>query len=375
MVIEKVEPKDKKAARRFIRLPFSILGKEKNWVPPMERELFTLLSRRHPFFSHSEAAFFLASRDGEDTGRIAVLDHRPYNRHHGEQTAFFTCFDLRQDEETAEALLDAATLWARNRGLKRLLGPKGFLRSSGQGLLVEGFDYFPALGIPWNPPYYRDLLEKAGCSKVTDLLSGYIDYGRRGDERLYRAAEIVRRRGAFGILAFRRRRDCKPWLPAFKELQHLAFADNPNYIPSTDREFDLMARNMMLLADLSITRFITKKEDLSGFILAFPNIGRALQRCRGKLFPSGWLQILSERKKTRALDLNALGILPRYQKQGGEALLFTELERLIRSSRYTSAEVLQIDEKNTLSRAAIEYFGVRWCKRHRIYERFLGGRE
>ncbi len=374
MTLERVAPEDRRGIRRFVRLPFGFLAGEENWVPPLSGELRSLLRRRHPYFAHSEAAFFLAVDGGRDLGRIAVLDHRGYNEHHGTRTAFFCYFDCENRPDAAAGLLGAAEEWAAARGLDRLQGPKGFLRSAGQGLLVEGFDQFPATGIPWNPPYYRGLLEGAGYCKETDLLSGYFDRNRKGDERLYRVAEIARKRGAFTVLAFRRRAELRKWLPALKDLQHEAFADNPNYVPSTDPEFALMAGHLLAGADLSVIRFLLRDGTLAGFMGAFPNLGRAIRAVRGELFPFGWIVVLRERSRSRVLDLNGLGIRPRFQKMGGDAILFTELERLIRSSRYESVEYVQVDERNFLSKSGIEHFGVDWVKRHRIYRKDLGGR-
>jgi len=45
--------------------------------------------------------------------------------------------------------------------LNYMLGPKGFSPLNGMGLLVKGFEHRPALGIPYNPSYYRRSL-KAG---------------------------------------------------------------------------------------------------------------------------------------------------------------------------------------------------------------------
>ncbi len=373
MRVEPLAPDKLGAIRRYIRVPYEFLGGEENWVPSLAGELRSLLRRRHPFFRHSDAAFFLATEGGRDLGRIAVLDHRGYNRHHGTRTAFFCHFDVREDAAAARALLDAASEWAASRGLDRLIGPKGFLRSAGQGVLVEGFDKFPATGIPWNPPYYAGLVEEAGFSKVTDFLSGYLDLGRPGDGRLYRVAEIARKRGAFEILAFRRRGEIRRWLPALKTLQHEAFADNPNYVPSTDEEFGLMSESMIFAAELKVVRFILRDGELAGFMGAFPNLGRGIRKAGGELLPLGWYHILRERSRSKALDLNGLGILPKYQKMGGDAILFAELERLIRESRYESVEFIQVDERNFLSKSGIEHFGVDWAKRHRMYGKDLGG--
>ena len=234
---------------------------------------------------------------------------------------------------------------------------------------MEGFDQFPAMGIAWNLPYYNRVLTGAGFTKAADYLSGWLDRSAKGDERLYRVAEIARKRGNFAIRAFSSRKEMKAVLPAVKRIQHEAFADNPNYVPSTDAEFELMAKSLTFVADLSIVRFIEKDGELAGFMNAYPNLGLAFQKARGRLWPLGWLYILLERSHSLTLDLNGIGILPKYQKQGGDAILFTELEQRIRASRYEKVDFIQVNEDNFLSKSGIEHFKVSWAKRHRVYRR------
>jgi hypothetical protein len=371
MQITQIRPDDRRAVRRFVDLPFRLFAGESRWVPPLRSEILSYLRRTHPFFDHSDAAFFLADRGGPALGRIAVLEHGGYNRHHGKEAAFFCFFDCEDDEDASLALFAAASDWARGRGLSSLLGPKGFVRTAGAGVLVEGFEHLPALGVPWNPPYFQRLFESTGFVKWTDFLSGYLDKTTTGDDRLERVAEIARKRGKFEVVAFSNLAELRGYLPQVKKIQAEAFADNPNYVPSTDAEFELQTRKMTALADLSIIRFIARDGEIAGFMGAFPNIGEGLRRSRGRLFPLGWLHLLRDKARSRILDLNGVGILPKYQKMGGDAILFTELERLIRSSRYETADFVQVDERNFLSKSGIEHFSIRWAKRHRVYEKTL----
>ena len=65
------------------------------------------------------------------------------------------------------------------------------------GLLVDGFEFPPALMMPHNPPYYVDLVERAGLTGVKNLL---VYQGGREDvyvpvpERLARGTELIRQR-------------------------------------------------------------------------------------------------------------------------------------------------------------------------------------
>jgi len=63
--------------KRFIDLPFRLHREHPLWVPPLRIERRLFLSRRmNAFFSHGEAEYFLALRDGRVVGRIsAQVDH------------------------------------------------------------------------------------------------------------------------------------------------------------------------------------------------------------------------------------------------------------------------------------------------------------
>jgi hypothetical protein len=159
--IYRLDPSDRRDVNRYVELPFRLYRENPLWVPPFVDEVRTQLdSNRHPFYQHSTAAFFLALEGNKVVGRIAVMDNARYNQHHQdkERTAFFYHFDCVEDLAVSRALFDAAFDWAHGRGLELMWGPKGFLVIDGQGVLVKGFEHRPALGIPYNYPYYGRLL-------------------------------------------------------------------------------------------------------------------------------------------------------------------------------------------------------------------------
>jgi len=164
--IIQLDTSDRRQVRQFLDLPFRIYRDIPQWVPPLAPDArFTLDRRRHPFYQHSAAAFFLATQADREVGRIAALDNRNYNDFNKERTAFFYLFECEDDRPAAQALFQAAFEWARARGLNRIVGPKGFTALDGLGLLVKGFEHRPALGLPYNPPYYPALVEAAGFDR------------------------------------------------------------------------------------------------------------------------------------------------------------------------------------------------------------------
>src|SRR3989440_2934595 len=107
----------KREYKAFMRLPWRLYRNEPNWVPPLLMDLRRRLDReRNPFFRHAEAEYFLAWRDGRPVGRVtAQVDHN-FNQFQGNDWGLFGFFECERDSEVAQALIDAAAAWLRERG-------------------------------------------------------------------------------------------------------------------------------------------------------------------------------------------------------------------------------------------------------------------
>ncbi|HEX5808289.1 MAG TPA: hypothetical protein VFY25_06445, partial [Anaerolineales bacterium] len=109
LVIEKVDTNNKVQAKRFVELPYRLYRDCPQWVPPLYADAYLPLKRKkHPFFEHSEADFFLAVRDGEVVGRICAAENMLFNEYHQTKKAHFYALDLIDDLEVASALFEAA---------------------------------------------------------------------------------------------------------------------------------------------------------------------------------------------------------------------------------------------------------------------------
>lgn len=373
MDILQVNLANRKQVRDFLDLPARIYRDIPQWVPPLAGEERARLDpKRYPFHQHSAAAFFLAYENHLPVGRLAVLDNRPYNEHNREKTAFFYLFESIPDPEPARALFEAAFAWSRSRGLEQVLGPKGFTALDGLGLLVKGFERRPALGLPYNPPYYPDLIESLGFEKVTDIVSGYLGADICFPERIHELAARIRERRGLTIAHFRRRGELRQALGHLKELYNGALEGTSGGTPISDEEVGALANQMLWFADPALIKIVMKNERPVGFLLAYPDISAALQKTKGRLFPFGWLIILRELRTTDWININGAGMVAEYRGLGGTAILYSEMFKSVtRSRRYRHAEVVQIGMENEKMQREMENFGIDFYKVHRVYRRNL----
>lgn len=361
-------------ARRFIQLPFSLYRACPQWVPPFRADMRALLERRHPFFEHSPGEFYIARRGPRTVGRVMALENTRYNARHVRRFGFFYLFECAEDPEAAAALLEAAELWARVRGLASVVGPGGMGAGTGVGVLVEGFEHRAAMTMMgWNHPYYPALLEQAGYSAFKHYYSARLDSRTfRMPERVRALAGKVLARGHFRLLEFRRKRDLLAIAPRLGEIYNTAIAaSHPDSYPYTPAEIARVIRQFAQVAEPSLIKVIAYQGQIAGFVFGFPDLSAALQRARGRLTPWSLLDLAAECRRTDSLIINGAGILPQYQRLGGNALLYHTLERTANSGRFRRGEMTQIADTTSLMLADMQTLGGRVYKTHRVYKRDL----
>lgn len=364
-----VHPGDRRLIRQFIDLPFDLYRGCPQWVPPFRAELRRVLERRHPFFRHSEALPLLALRGNEVAGRLTVFENRSFNRYRERASARFYHFECREDPGAAAALFEAAAVWARTRGLGELVGPYGFSTMDGGGLLIEGFDERASMTMMhYHHPYYRRLLESQGFEKERDFYTALLE--RRSfelPEKIRRVAELALKRGRFAVPQLRTRGQLLALAGRIGEVYNRAFVDHEDFSPLSEAEIRGLARALLRVTKPSLVKLLLCQGEPAGFLLTFPDLSGALQRARGVLKPWSLLDLAAEARRTDLLIVNGAGILPEYQKLGGNALLYAELYRTVLQSGYQRAEMVQVADTTSLMLSDMKTLGGRVYKVHRVY--------
>ena len=111
--------------RRFINFGYSLYDGDQYFVPPLRMDQAKVLNpKKNPFFEHGEIGLFLAKdAGGKVVGRIAAIRNGMHLKKYDDDVGFFGFFETVDDETVADALLDAAAGWPRERGLTALRGP------------------------------------------------------------------------------------------------------------------------------------------------------------------------------------------------------------------------------------------------------------
>ncbi len=373
--IQLVDTQDKAQVKQFVEFPFRLYKDCPQWVPPLFTDSYLQLNRKkHPFFEHSDADFYLAFRDRELVGRIAALENKPFNQYHKTRDAEFYFFDTVNDLEAARALFGAVFEWAKKRGLDRVVGPKGMSAFDGYGIQIEGFDHRQMMTMMnYNYDYYPKLVEALGFEKEVDFVSCYLPSDAfQIPERVERIARRAAERGNLQVKQFKSKRELVSWADRIGKAYNQAFIHNWEYYPLTPNEVKFVVDNIMLVADHRLIKIITHNDEVVGFLFAFADASAALQRARGHLNPLSLVDLLLEMKRTKTVSGNGMGILPEHQGHGGNALLYYELGKtLLDFKQFEDVEMTQVAETTRQMRADLKNLNGVEYKNHRVYKKSI----
>jgi hypothetical protein len=357
----------------FIDLPWRIYAGYPRWVPPLKKEVRRMLDpRKHPFWEFSERVLFLARRGSETVGRIAGIVDRNYNQCHSEKMGVWGFFECADDQEAARVLFSSVETWALQKGMTFLRGPLNPSMNYESGLLIEGFDYPPAVGMTYNPPYYLRLIESCGHTKEKDLLAFLLDGGEyRLPDWIERLAERTAQKKGVRI----RHVDPKKMDAEFdliRDIYNDSWSGNWGFVPLTTNEMRDIQKSVKPFADPGLVFFMYYNNEPAAVCVIFPDVNPLLKCLNGRISPLGLLKALIRRRKIRGLRLLMLGIKEKYRQLGLPMLAFHHIYKIAREQmKYQNLEMGWTLEDNESINSLIEEVGAKRYKKYRIFRKYL----
>ena len=372
MSLTVIPARSKQEFDQFMDLPWSLYERGSLWTPGLksqDRELLT--PGEHPFWESARRELFLVLRDGRAIGRIAAIVDEKYNAYANEKCGAFGFFECANDPEAAHALLDAAHGWLAGQGMRFMRGPLNPSANYTCGLLVHGFDLAPTIMMPWNPPYYAELLETWHLRKEQDLFAYQIERSRLTPPE-WLSEEVTRLKAE---ARFTCRTSCKATLAedirAMLELYKVSWAKNWGFSPLSDGEAEQHVKELKSVLDPEFFVLFFHNNQPAAGMVALPDMAPLLRRLNGKLGISAlwhWWQSRAEIRGGYRIIL--FGIREEFRLMGLPLLLLDfMLEKARQHPHFQWVEGSWVLEDNTPVNDLLEDFSGQLTKRYRIYRR------
>ena len=339
-------------------------------------EMNTFNPAKNPSYDVCESVQYLAYRDGQIVGRVAGIINRVANERWGVKKVRFGWIDFIDDYEVSRALLDAVAAWGKSKGMTQLNGPVGFTDWDYEGLLIEGFEYLAPMASLYNFPYYEKHMEAYGLTKENDWIEIQItDPQCDTPERVLRIDKLVRERYHLRVDKVHSAKELeRKYGMEYMDMLDESYQKLYNFQPMTPRQKEHYKNTYFPLLNFDfVTIVVNDKNEIVGVGLGMPDISQALRRCKGRLFPFGWIGVLRalKAKKMDAFDLLLIGVRPDYQGLGVNAVIIAEQHPYYRKYGIKRVETTSIMETNTRNIANFLMFPHKQHKRRRAYKKTI----
>ncbi len=315
--------------KRFIAFPHKLYAGNKYWCPPLNfDELNTLRKDKNPAFEYCEADYWIAYRNGSAVGRIAGIINHKANECWNEKLVRFNWIDFIDDIEISRILTETVSDWGKEKGMEGIHGPLGFTDMDPEGMLIEGFEEQSSLAAIYNYPYYPAHMEQLGFSKATDWIQFEIKVPDAIPEKVERLSKIVLDKYHLHLLKHRKAKNIRPYARKLFTMYNESFRDLYGFAPLTLKQIDIYTKQYFdFIRPEFVSLVLNDQDDIVGFGISMPSLAKALQKCKGKLFPFGFFHVLKALRKNDIIHMYLVGVRPEFQGKGVLALVYHELNK------------------------------------------------
>lgn len=372
----------KRDTKEFIEIAYRLNSGDPAWVPPLRDEVAATISpKKNGWFSHAEAQYFLAERDGRTVGRISAhIDflalEQPAEQGFGPGTGFWGFFDA-EDENAAKALINAAEDWLRGKGMTKALGPVSLSIWEEPGLLIKGHDHSPTVLMGHHPAHYQAWIEAAGYKEAKKLLTYELDVTKQFPpivQRIVAAGEKNARIKVRRVDKSKFDQEAEIILAILND----AWSDNWGFVPLTQPEIDDVGKKLKPLVFNDLIMIAEYDGEPVAFMVTLPDLNEPLKPLKGSLLPFGWAKLLLwlRAPKARTMRVPLMGVVKRLQSSRmASQLAFMMIEYIRRAAvaNYGASrgEIGWILEDNQGMNAIADAIDSRVNREYMIYQKPL----
>lgn len=364
----------KKELKKFIWFGINLYKNCEFAAPPLAMDdLLNLTKGKNPALEFCDTSYYLAYKENKIVGRIAAIINPVSNTTWNQNHARFGWVDFIDDQEVSFALFDAATNWAKSKGMTEIHGPLGFTDFDPEGLLVEGFDKLGTLATIYNYPYYPVHFENYGLVKDVDWKEYLVTIPEKLPERYTRMSEIIAEKYKLKVRKFSsRKKIVDNYAYKIFDLLGICYQHLYGYTKLNEKQVSFYIKlYFSFFRTDTVSIVVDEQDEVVALGIAMPSFTKALQKAKGKLFPLGWYYMLRALYKNDLLDLYLMAVHPDYQNKGVNSLVFLDLMTNSVKNGYKLAESNPELETNTRMSSQWTSFEYVNHKKRRVYVKRL----
>ncbi len=326
MIVVK-EVQSEKELEIFVKFPFQLYKNNPYWVPSITADEIKSFDKNNPIFKTVDVHFYLAYKNNELAGRIAAIINWSEVNEQKKTKVRFGWFDVIDDIQVTQALIDKVIDFGRQNNLAYIEGPMGFSNMDKAGMLTLGFNYLPTMIGLYNYDYYPIHLEKLGFkpeAKWLEFTFSVDDISAL--KEINKVATLIEKRYQIHAIPFKTTKDILPYVDEMFALLNKTYASLQSFVPIQPFQVEHYKNKYLKFIHPDFISCVADKDGkMIAFAITMPSFSKAFKKANGKLFPFGFLHLLKAMKKNNHAEFYLIGIDEEYQSKGVTAIIFRDI--------------------------------------------------
>lgn len=320
---------DKKGMDAFVHFPKELYAGVEQYVPDMDSDIRNMFKpKKNKSLEFADVQAFVAYQGEKVVGRVAGIINHKANKIWNKRIVRFSLIEFIDDINVTKALLDSVAEWGKSNDMTSIQGPMGITDFDKEGMLIEDFELGGTFLEYWNPPYYKEHLEKLGYTKEADWLHIRFQVPEEVPARYARVASLTKEMFGLKVVKKTKKDVYHGYGIKIFELLNAAYAPLFGFSPFSPEQIKEFLQKYVPLLNMKMLTFIeNEKDELVCVAITVADFSEGLKKSKGKVFPKGWYHLLKAIKwKTGdKAELMIIGIRPDMQGLGINAMVFDHL--------------------------------------------------
>jgi GNAT superfamily N-acetyltransferase len=350
MAVREIDPADKQALKRFVRMERELVGDEPLFLSELDSYARKRLSGKSHFTKDMDVGLFANQR-----ARAVAIVNPQWQRSHDEpQTGFIGWFAVAPGaEREAQEVLDAAEDWLGRRGMTRVIAPYNGAAFLGMTLLTDAFDEPAMFPMLWTPPHLEDCLVAAGYEHAYPFWYYEVDFESQRYRDFTRRALESPECEVRGI-------DKRRWADEVERLRLLwneGFADEWEFMQFRSEQFTEFFKDMKPILNRRTALIAEVDGEPAGLVMGMPDLGGAFRAMHGRIGPLKLLRLVHDMRRPSRIGLLAIAVRPAYRGRRIGATLASSLYRNLEAMGLRESSYYVVNDSNVQSRGLAESLG------------------
>ena len=362
--------------KKFADFPIKLYKDCPYYVPSIrDDERNTFNPKKNFSLQGSSCKGFLAYQDGKVVGRILgiiSIGDKPVD---GKKFVRFSRFECIDDINVFKALLGAVEQYGKENDASIIHGPWGFNDQDREGLLTFGFDERSTYATNYSYPYFYKNLETLGFEDESKWIERSFTIPQIPYKRILELSEKIKEK--LDVVDIADTLSLKQILAnygdKFFDLLNEAYGELDGYVPV---EGDVRKNILKQFATIVNTKYISilvdKDDNVAAFGVVFPSICDALIKHKGKLFPTGFISVLTSIKKPKELEMAVIGVSKKYKNTGINSVVMSRIMKNVIADGIQKIESNPMLETNYSIQQQWKFAENKIIKKRQTYKKEIG---